>query len=183
MERDIDEDELEVFKAANSNQNEKEAPVDVNENNTETVGPRNSGHDHEQDGEGEDDPEDLEGAGSAVGDAPTEIGVPGRGAGDETAILAVTEELDLLQLPHGTRGRNQQTDNDSINSRSSGENGYIRGRDAEDASDDSGRGGASRHGGGTGGGPMTPRNDIGPFVFDGAARGRRRGSEDALLKN
>lgn len=186
MERDIDEDELEIFKAANSNQNENEASVDVDENNAGTVGtamPRDSVYDHEQNDEGEDDPEDIEGAGSAVGDAPTEIGVPGRGLGDETAILTVVEGLDLLQLPHCTRRRNQQTDNDSINSRSSGENGYLRGRDAEDASDDSGRDGTSGHRGGAGGGPMTPRNDIGPFVFDGVARGRIRGGEDPLLES
>lgn len=183
LERDIDEDELEIFKAANSNQSEREASVDIKENNTRTSMPRDSAHSHGQDGEDEDDPEDIEGAGSAVGDAPTEVGVPGRGVGDETAILAVTEGLDLLQLPHCTRRRNQQVDNESINSRSSGENGYIRGKDAEDASDDSGRDGTNGHGGRAGGGPMTPRNDIGPFVFDGAARGRRRGSEDALLES
>lgn len=126
--------------------------------------------------------EDGEAAGSAVGDAPTEVGGPGRGVGDETAILGGEEGMEGIS-PH-QRSRSSgglQQDSDSINSRSSGEGPYVRGRRPGDgdASDDSGSGSGRRGVNGTSGGPMTPRNDIGPFVFDGAASRRPRDSDEA----
>jgi len=161
-------------------------------NNEAHVG-NNTRHDHDDhddhddagdddhDDAGDDDPEDGGAAGSAVGDDPTVLGGPGRGGvGDETAILAGEEGMEGISQQQSHRDRTQHADNDSIDSRSSGDNGYVRGGDTVD-SDDSGSG-SGRRAGGVSRGPMTPRNDIGPFVFDGAASRRGRGSEEALVE-
>ena len=148
-------------------------------NNEAHVGHNAGHHDHEDDA-GDDDLEDGGAAGSAVGDDPTVLGGPGRGTGDETAILAGEEGIEGIVQQQSHRDRAQHADNDSIDSRSSGDNGYVRGRDNVD-SDDSGSG-SGRRAGGVSRGPMTPRNDIGPFVFDGAASRRGRGSEEALVE-
>lgn len=182
MGRDIDEDELENYNTANNAlESEAEHASAVGENVPN--GESDQANRLTSDNAVEEDHEDAEAAGSAVGDAPTEVGGPGRGVGDETAILAGEEGFEGITPQHSHRNRLQasHTDNDSINSHSSGDNGYIRGRDGGDMSDDSGSG-SGRRAGEAMAGPMTPRNDAGPFMFDGAARGRGRGSEEALVE-
>jgi len=170
-----------MYSTANAidNDDKVEHPSADNEAHTEHNTGHPAHHDHDDDA-GDDDPEDGGAAGSAVGDDPTVLGGPGRGVGDETAILAGEEGIEGIAQQQSHRNRTQHADNDSIDSRSSGENGYVRGSDNVD-SDDSGSGSGGRAEG-VGRGPLTPRNDIGPFLFDGAASRRGRGSEEALVE-
>lgn len=128
---------------------------------------------------GHEDEDGEDAAESAVGDAVTEIG--GRGIGDDSAAGDVDGVEAGPSTPQRNSGRRAQqslhTDNESIRSRSSADRSS---HEDPNSSDDSGRGGGNGNNSRSGG-PMTPRNDIGPFVFDGAARGRGRGSEEALV--
>lgn len=180
LERDIEDDELEMYNTTNATDDDGKAE-NPSANNEAHVGHNTRHHDHQDhdDDVGDDDPEDGGAAGSAVGDDPTVLGGPGRGGVDETAILAGEEGLEGISQQQSHRNRTQHADDDSINSHSSGDNEYVRGSDNVD-SDDSGSGSGRRAG--VSRGPMTPRNDIGPFVFDGAASRRGRGSEEALVE-
>ncbi|RPB29724.1 hypothetical protein L211DRAFT_776311 [Terfezia boudieri ATCC MYA-4762] len=154
LDRDIEDDELEMYNTTNATDGDGKSEHSSANNETH-VGHNTRHHDHDDDA-GDDDPEDGGAAGTG-----------------EEGIEGISQ-----QQSH--RNRIQQADNDSIDSRSSGDNGYVRGRDNVD-SDDSGSG-SGRRTGGVSRGPMTPRNDIGPFVFDGAASRRGRGSEEALVE-
>ncbi|KAI5811211.1 RING finger protein, partial [Peziza echinospora] len=206
LERDIEEDELGMFSqfpataSASTPPAAYEEPPDhmedvhLNNNNRPIQQPLSDRQHHSQDDVDMD--EDGEVAESAVGDDPTEIGV--RGLGDDTQIHIGADGGDedatasspsnavaggvrpLRRQPFGVTdshrggGANRLTDNESVDSVSSGEAGYINVRRTPDNS-------ASNSGNATGG-PMTPRNDVGPFLFDGSARGRGRGSEENLVR-
>ncbi|KAF8465327.1 hypothetical protein BDZ91DRAFT_659503 [Kalaharituber pfeilii] len=166
LERDIDEDE--VLPYIESTRQEEQVAAAENQPTEEVERP-----------EANDPDVDGDVAESAVGDASTEVGV--RGSGDEPNGLGEGEGLERSNSPqHTTNGRRDQqgsqTDNESLESGSSSDNLY--GRSREDVSDSS----LIITNGNGSGGPMTPRNDIGPFVFVGAARDRGRDSEEALVE-